>query len=69
MKKVKRVLYNVQCAFNPAHVFEKIFTIEEESEGLKSEMEAYCPYCEKHVSITIAGKSEADASILKRFDL
>ncbi len=69
MKKAKRVLYNVECAYNPEHVFEKVFKIEEGSEAMESEVEAYCPYCEKHVTTTIKGKAAPDESLLKRFDL
>ncbi len=69
MKKAKRVLYNVECAYNPDHVFEKVFTIEEESEGMESEVQAYCPYCEKHVTTTIKGKAVPDESLLRGFDL
>ncbi len=69
MKKVKKVLYNVECAYNPEHVFEKVFKIEEASEAMETEVQAYCPYCEKHVTTTIKGKVVTDASLLRGFDL
>ncbi len=34
MMKVKKVLYSVECAYDPSHVFEKVIKIENESEDI-----------------------------------
>jgi aspartate carbamoyltransferase regulatory subunit len=68
MKKVKKVVYNVQCAYNPEHIFEKVFEIQEGSEKIDSELEAYCPYCDKFVSIEIQGKPPPD-ELLRKFNI
>ncbi len=69
MKKAKRVLYSIECAYDPSHVFEKVFKIEDGSEDMESEVQAYCPYCQKHVTTTIKGKAPTDESLLREFDL
>ena len=68
MKKVKRVKYTVQCANNPDHIFEHVYTIVEGTEDKQSDVQAYCPYCDDFVDITIQGTVKPD-SILRRFDI
>ena len=65
--KTKKVVYNVECAYNEEHVFEKVFTIEEGSEKIETEIEAYCPFCDKMVTVTVQGKVIPDESILRKF--
>ncbi len=65
-KKIKR---NVQCANNPDHIFEKVFDIIKGSEDTETEIQAYCPYCDDHVDITVQGIVPPDVDILKRFNL
>ncbi len=55
-RKISRVKYDVQCAFNAEHIFEKVFEIEEGSEDVQSEVETYCPFCDKMVKVTIKGE-------------
>ena len=69
MKQLKKVVHNVQCAFNPDHVFEKAFTIEDGSETEQSEVEAFCPLCEKFVTVTIQGKVVPDDEIRRKFNI
>lgn len=67
MKKKKRVKYTVQCANNPDHIFENVYTIIEGTENTQSEVQAYCPYCDAFVDVTIKGIVPSD-SILRRFN-
>ena len=69
MRPSKKVLYDVQCAYDDAHVFQKNIEIEAGSEDTTSEIEAFCPYCGKHVSITIQGKAMPNQELLRRFNL
>jgi hypothetical protein len=70
MAKEKKVLYTVQCAFDPEHEFEKSFTVEEGSEEKKeTEVEAFCPFCDKRVTVTVKGKVVPDESILRQFEV
>jgi hypothetical protein len=69
MKMGKKVVYKVQCAFNPEHFFEKAFTVEEGTENAKTRAEAYCPYCDKMVSVTIHGKLVLDKELIRKFGL
>ncbi|MCL6589304.1 MAG: hypothetical protein K6U80_05045 [Firmicutes bacterium] len=64
MAKEKKVLYMAQCAFDPEHEFEKSFTVEEGSEQKKAaKVEAFCPFCDKRVTVTVKGKAVPDESI------
>ncbi len=65
--KIKKVKYNVQCAHNPEHNFEYVYNIEEGSEKTESDVQAYCPYCDDFVDITIKGKVVPDDTVLKKF--
>lgn len=68
MKKATTwVKYKVRCAYDAAHIFDKAFEIEGESEGVPSEVETFCPHCEKRVTVTIDGKAAPNASVLKTF--
>jgi hypothetical protein len=68
MKKIKKVVYQVQCAFNSQHLFEKVFEIEEGTENRQSKIEAYCPFCDKFVTVTVQGEAP-DTDTLRKFDL
>jgi len=65
MKK-KRIKYKVQCANNPEHIFEKVVDIIKGTENTESEIQAYCPFCDEFVDITIQGQPSPD-SILRKF--
>ncbi len=65
MKKMKRVVYQVQCALNPKHVFEKVYLIEQGSENKQTDVNVYCPLCDAYVDITIQGKLVMDEVILR----
>ena len=68
MKKEKRVKYTVRCANNPDHTFEHVYTIIEGTENTQSDVQAYCPYCDDFVDVTIQGIVPPD-SILRRFNI
>jgi len=64
--KTKKVLYNVQCFHDEKHIFEKIFEIVEGTEKKEeTEIETYCPFCDKLVTVTVKGKIKPDTSILR----
>jgi hypothetical protein len=67
MAKEKKVLYMVQCAFDPGHEFEKTFIVEEGSAPKETKVEAFCPFCDKRVMVTVKGKAAPDESILRKF--
>ena len=67
-KKTERVLYNVECAFNKEHIFEKVIEIKQGSENSKTELQAYCPFCDELVNYKIQGEAVPNAAILKKFD-
>ena len=67
MKKTKKVKYKVVCANDDNHIFEYVFTIYEGTETEESDVEAFCPFCDDFVSITIKGIVPPE-SILRRFD-
>jgi len=69
MKRQKKVVYNVQCAHEEEHLFEKMFVIEEGSEQVESEVEAFCPFCDEMVTVTVRGKLVPDEELLRRFKL
>lgn len=65
-KQKKKVLYQVQCVYNKKHVFEKVFEIEEGSEGKDgSEVQTYCPHCDKLVTVVVKGKVLPDTTIFR----
>jgi ribosomal protein L44E len=67
MKIKKKVAYKVQCA--PCKkIFDKTFEIEEGSENIATYVEAYCPFCDKRVTVTVQGKVVADKELLRKID-
>jgi hypothetical protein len=63
----KKVIYQVQCAFNKNHIFEKKLEIQEGSDLTEdtTEMEAYCPYCNNMVKFTVKGRPVPDEFTLR----
>jgi len=60
-KKTKKILYRVQCVYNEKHIFEKSFEIEEGSEDKEeTEVQTYCPQCNKLVTVVVKGKIPPD---------
>jgi hypothetical protein len=65
-KQMKKVLYNVQCVYDEKHVFEKVFEIETGSEEKEeTEVETYCPYCNKLVTVVVKGKVPPDKTVFR----
>ncbi|MGD2087858.1 MAG: hypothetical protein PVH61_16895 [Candidatus Aminicenantes bacterium] len=65
-KQKKKVLYDVQCVYDEKHVFEKVFEIEAGSEEKEeTEVETYCPYCNKLVTVVVKGKVLPDKVVFK----
>ena len=69
-KPKKRVLFNVRCRFDPGHIFDKAFELEENREwpGKETGVDAFCPYCSKIVEVTVLEKAPLNQEILKRFE-
>jgi hypothetical protein len=64
--QMKKVLYNVQCVYDQKHVFEKVFEIEAGSEEKEeTEVETYCPYCNKLVTVVVKGKVPPDKTVFR----
>jgi hypothetical protein len=65
----RKVLFNVQCPADPGHIFEKVFELTEGQDRPEKEtdIEAFCPYCNKIVPVTVNEKTPLDEEILKRF--
>ncbi len=65
LKKKKR--FTVQCPFNENHIFDKVFTLEEgiDPEPTHSEVEAFCPWCDKMVTITVTGEAEKNETLFR----
>ena len=67
-QRIKNVTYNVQCAYDQTHTFQYVFKVEEGSEEITtSDVEAFCPHCEKNVRITIQGKVALDEKLMRNF--
>jgi len=69
MKKFKKIAYQVVCARNPEHVFEKAYPIETGTEAQSTEVDVFCPFCEDYVTITVKGKVVPDAELLRKFKI
>lgn len=68
-KKTTTVSYDVQCVHNRAHVFKKDFEIEEGSESSEeTEMDVYCPECQKLVTVAVKGKIPPDKTIYRSIE-
>lgn len=66
-KMTKRLLYSVRCTKDNDHVFEKIFEIEEGSEGVEETVaQTYCPECRTAVSVTVEGRLKLDADLVRQ---
>ena len=65
----KPVKYRVQCAFDEKHVFDKVFNIKEGSEeGPPSEVEAFCPFCEKPMTLKVQGEVGKDEVLMRTLE-
>jgi len=65
-KQKKKVLYDVECVHDEKHVFEKVFEIEAGSEEKEeTEVETYCPYCSKLVTVVVKGKVLPDKTVFR----
>jgi hypothetical protein len=65
-KQTKKVLYNVQCVYDEKHVFEKVFEIEAGTEEKEeTEVQTYCPYCNKLVTVVVKGKVPPDKTVFR----
>ena len=69
MRKTRKVVYNVQCSYNVDHVFEKAFDVEKGSEDKQTQIETFCPFCEKIVKITVQGKVALNTELLREFNI
>ncbi|MFQ5544132.1 MAG: hypothetical protein ACE5FY_07260 [Nitrospiria bacterium] len=67
MSRSKKTIYEVTCAFDETHRFDKAFNIEEGSEQIETEVEAFCPYCNKQVTVCVEGRMVPDATLLRKF--
>jgi len=65
----KKVVFNVQCPGDPAHIFQRVFELELDREEPDKDIkvDALCPYCTKIVDVTVIGKTPLDEEMLKRF--
>jgi hypothetical protein len=67
--KTKRVTYEVQCVHDKSHRFEKVFEIEAGTDAeTATEVQIYCPYCKKLVSVRVKGKVLPDSTIYRGVD-
>lgn len=65
-KQKKKVLYHVQCAYDEKHLFEKVFEIEDGSEEKEeTELQTYCPHCDKLVNVVVKGKVPSDRTVFR----
>ncbi len=69
MLGTKKVVFKVQCAYDETHIFEKALEIKKGTEAKETEVQAYCPFCEKHVDVTVQGKVVPDTELLRKFGL
>ncbi len=69
MRRTAKVVFKVQCAYDENHIFEKVLNIEESAEDEETEVQAYCPFCEKHVNVVVQGRVAPDAELLRKFGL
>lgn len=65
MKSIK-VLYTVSCPCGEQ--FEKSFEIEEGSEKVSTDVQAFCPFCGEYVTATVNGKVVPDIDILRAIE-
>ena len=66
-KKTKKFIYQVECSEDASHVFEKIFEIEEGTENVTTEVQAFCPHCNDYVNVNVQGRMAPDQEIMKKF--
>ena len=73
MKKERTVVHKIQCVHNEEHIFEKTFKIEDGSgDGSvneETELQAYCPFCDKSVTVIVKGKVLPDKELLRKYKI
>ncbi|UCH94044.1 MAG: hypothetical protein JSV88_27775 [Candidatus Aminicenantes bacterium] len=65
-----KVLFNVQCRNKAKHIFEKVLELEPGQKRPEKEnnLEAYCPYCNQMVEVTVKEKVPLNEELIKRFE-
>ncbi len=68
-KSVKQMIFMVQCPFDETHLFERKVDIEEGSDDrpAESEVEAYCPFCDKMLTVKVTGKPDRNTIFYRKF--
>lgn len=66
----KKVVYKILCPCKRKEVFEMTFEIEEGSENVATEVQAYCPFCDQEeMTVTVQGKVVPDEELLRKYGI
>jgi hypothetical protein len=66
-RRKKSVIYDIQCAADATHNFNREFTIEEGTEeSYTTDMHVTCPFCDTLMTVVVKGKVFPDATIYRK---
>ncbi len=65
----KKKVFSVQCPIDKSHVFDKTFELEEgvDPDPLGTELDTFCPFCNRMVTIKVTGDAIKNEYLLRRF--
>lgn len=69
MKNSRKIVHKIQCAHNEDHIFEKAFNIEDGKVTEETEIQTYCPFCNKSVTVMVKGAVIPDEKLLRKYGL
>ena len=69
MNKIRKIVHKIQCAHNEEHIFEKAFNIKDGPVKEETDIQTYCPFCNKSVTVRVKGEVVPDKKILRKYGL
>jgi hypothetical protein len=69
MTEKRKIVHRIQCAHNEEHIFDKAFEIKDGPVTKETEIQTYCPFCDKSVTVRIKGEVLADKEVLRTYGL
>ena len=64
---MSKVTYAVVCPHDKFHKLPVVLDVKDNSKGVESTFEVYCPFCDRYVRVKIDKQQEPDVDTYRRF--
>jgi hypothetical protein len=61
-----KVVYTVICPFNKDHKFPVVLEVADETKGVKSSINPFCPFCKEFVQIEIDEELSLNTEVMRK---